>query len=63
MACLYIYRIIISKIHRNVILIRISVRICLFDIICGVRGKTTEGSECCDKGFLPKQKSHITYVT
>ena len=50
----------------------------LFDIVCGVKGKTAECSECgdmgflpaqkkpyhpCDMCFLPTQKSRITHVT
>ena len=32
-------------------------QVCLFDIVCGVKGKTTDCSECGDMGFyLPEQK-------
>ena len=38
-------------------------QVCLFGIVCGVKGKTAECSECDDMGFLHRQKSRITHMT
>ena len=43
--------------YHNLFIIHFSFwQVCLFDIVCGVRGNTAECSECGDMGFLPKQK-------
>ena len=42
--------------YHNLFLIHFSFwQICLFDTICGVKGKTAECSECGDMGFLPEE--------
>ena len=50
--------------YHNLFIIHFSFwQVCLFDIVCGVKGKTAECSECGDMGFLPVQKSRITHLT
>ena len=50
--------------YHNIFIIHFSFwQVYLCDIVCGVKGKTAESSECSDLGFLPWQKSRITHVT
>ena len=55
----------VSKLpYHNLFIIHFSFwQVCLFDIVCEVKGKTAECSECGDMGFLSWQKSRITHVT
>ena len=50
--------------YHNLFIIHFSFwQVCLFDIVCGVKGKTTECSECGDMGFLPRQKKPYHHMT
>ena len=50
--------------YHNLFIIHFSFwQICLSNIVCGVKSKTVECSQCGDMGFLPGQKIRITHVT